>query len=75
MAIPVIDPVATVASAHVYIRDKTNAAAKKRIFDPDELLGAIKVNYFIEALTMPDITIQQKYQIYECLIAFTRLYP
>jgi len=61
---PTIDPVAVV-----------NAAVKKRVFVADDLLGAIKVNYFLKALTMPDITTQQKYQIYECLIAFTHLYP
>lgn len=75
MAVPTIDPVAVVAAAHVYIRDKVNAAVKKRIFVADDLLGSIKVSYFLKALAMPDITIQQKYQIYECLIAFTRLYP
>lgn len=75
MAIPIIDPIAVVAAAHIYIRNTTNAVCKKRIFNPDDLLGPIKVNYFIEALTMQDITIQQKYQIYECLIAYTRLYP
>lgn len=71
---PTFDPVVIVAAGLAYERDKVNEVFAKRILDGDELAGAIKVRYLLKALNQPDITLEQKYQIYECLIAFARPY-
>jgi len=74
MAIPSINPTLVVAAATAYERDVVNDVYAKRVFIEDELIGAIKVRYLLKALQLPNITVTEKYQIYECLIAFTRLY-